>query len=121
MIVDRGLARGAGGGRDLRGHAGVSRPPASRPRSPRPGPYVDDAVARVATAAIADGQAVVAISGFERVGECDVIVFRGGERYRRAVTALVAAGHRGGPAGAGRRPAAGRYQADRPHRGRARG
>jgi hypothetical protein len=55
-------------------------------------PYVDEAVARVASAAAADGQAVVAISAFERVGECDVSVFRGGEYYRRGLTALVAPG-----------------------------
>jgi hypothetical protein len=35
-------------------------------------PYVDEAVARVAVAATADGQAVVAVTPFERVGECDV-------------------------------------------------
>jgi hypothetical protein len=54
--------------------------------------YVDEAVARVADAATADGQAVVAVSGFERVGECDVSVVRGGDRYRRGLTAIVAPG-----------------------------
>jgi hypothetical protein len=55
-------------------------------------PYVDDAVARVATAASQDGQAVVAISGFERSGSCDVTVFRSGQRYGRAVTVIVPPG-----------------------------
>lgn len=55
-------------------------------------PYVDEAVARVADAATADGQAVVAVSAFERVGECDVSVVRSGDRYRRALTAIVAPG-----------------------------
>lgn len=55
-------------------------------------PYVDEAAARVAVAATADGQAVVAVTAFERVGECDVSVFRGGEYYRRGVTAIVTPG-----------------------------
>ena len=55
-------------------------------------PVADEAVARLATAASADGAAAVAISGFENVGPCDVSVFRGGERYRRAVTAIVTPG-----------------------------
>jgi hypothetical protein len=55
-------------------------------------PYVDEAVARVASAVGRDGQAVVAISAFEKVGDCDVSVFRGGVRYGRAATAVVAAG-----------------------------
>jgi hypothetical protein len=55
-------------------------------------PYVDEAVARIALAATEGDQAVVAISAFERVGECDVTTFRGGERYRRNLTALVEPG-----------------------------
>ncbi len=55
-------------------------------------PTVDEAVARIASAATADGAAVVAVSAFEQVGPCDVTVFRGGERYRRGVTAVVAPG-----------------------------
>jgi hypothetical protein len=55
-------------------------------------PYVDDAVAQVAVAATADGQAVVAVTAFERIGECDVSVFRSGEYYRRGLTALVTPG-----------------------------
>jgi hypothetical protein len=55
-------------------------------------PYVDTAIARVAAAATHDGQAVVAISGFERSGPCDVTVFRGGQRYGRAITVIVPPG-----------------------------
>jgi hypothetical protein len=55
-------------------------------------PVVDEAVARIASAAAADGAAVVAVSSFEHVGTCDVTVFRGGERYRRGVTAMVPPG-----------------------------
>jgi hypothetical protein len=55
-------------------------------------PTVDEAVARIASAATADGAAVVAVSAFEHVGACDVTVFRGGERYRRGVTAVVPPG-----------------------------
>ena len=51
-------------------------------------PTVDEAVARIASAAAAEG-AVVAVSPFEHVGACDITVFRGGERYRRGVTAMV--------------------------------
>jgi hypothetical protein len=55
-------------------------------------PFVDEAVARVAMAAAADPGAVVAIGPFEPVGECDVSVFRSGERYRRSVVAVVPPG-----------------------------
>jgi hypothetical protein len=55
-------------------------------------PVVDRAVARIASAATADGQAVAAISGFDRVGECSVTVVRSGERYQRAVTVVVTPG-----------------------------
>jgi hypothetical protein len=55
-------------------------------------PHVDEAVGRVAEAALADGQSVVAVTGFEKVGDCDVSVFRGGERYRRGLTAVVTPG-----------------------------
>jgi hypothetical protein len=55
-------------------------------------PTVDEAVARVATAAASGGGAVVAISPFEHVEVCDVTVFRGGERYRRGVTVVVPPG-----------------------------
>jgi hypothetical protein len=55
-------------------------------------PHVDEVVGRVAEATLADGQAVVAVSGFEKVGDCDVSVFRGGERYRRGLTAVVTPG-----------------------------
>jgi hypothetical protein len=55
-------------------------------------PVVDEAVARLAVAASADGAAVVAVSEFERVGPCDVSVFRGGDRYRRGLTAVVQPG-----------------------------
>lgn len=53
---------------------------------------VDEAIARVAAAVTADGSGVVAVSGFERVGPCDVSVFRGGERYRRGLVAMVSPG-----------------------------
>ncbi len=59
-------------------------------------PVVDEAVARLATAASVDGQAVVAVSDFEHVGSCDVSVFRRGERYRRALTAMVQPGTESG-------------------------
>jgi hypothetical protein len=55
-------------------------------------PVVDQAVVRIASAATADGQAVAAISGFERVGECSVTVLRSGERYQREVTVVVTPG-----------------------------
>lgn len=55
-------------------------------------PVVERATAEVATAASADGHAVVAITGFDRVGECDVTIFRSGERYQRVVTASVGPG-----------------------------
>ena len=55
-------------------------------------PVVNRAVARIASAATADGQAVAAISGFDRVGECSVTVVRSGERYQRAVTVVVTPG-----------------------------
>ena len=55
-------------------------------------PVVDQAVVRIANAATADGQAVAAISGFERVGECAVTVLRSGERYQRLVTVVVTPG-----------------------------
>jgi hypothetical protein len=55
-------------------------------------PAVDAAVARIATAAGGDGDAVVAISGFELVGDCRVTVVRPGVRYQRSVTVIVAPG-----------------------------
>jgi hypothetical protein len=55
-------------------------------------PVVERATAQVATAASVDGHAVVAITGFDRVGECDVTVVRSGERYQRVVDASVAPG-----------------------------
>lgn len=55
-------------------------------------PVVDQAVARVVEAATADGLAVAAISGFDRVGGCSVTVVRAGERYQRVVTVVVAPG-----------------------------
>lgn len=55
-------------------------------------PTVDEAVARIAAAAAADGGAAVALSSFEHVGSCDVTVFRGGERYRRGLTVVVPPG-----------------------------
>jgi hypothetical protein len=59
-------------------------------------PTVDEAVARIAAAAAADGRAAVALSSFEHVG-CSqafphVTVFRAGERYRRGVTVVVPPG-----------------------------
>jgi len=53
---------------------------------------VDEAVARVAVAAAGDPRTVVAVGPFESVAECDVSVFRSGERYRRGVVAVVPAG-----------------------------
>jgi hypothetical protein len=55
-------------------------------------PHVDEAVALLAEAATADGLGVVAVAPFELVGECRVSVFRGGERYRRGLTVVVAPG-----------------------------
>ncbi|HEX6871411.1 MAG TPA: hypothetical protein VF163_09970 [Micromonosporaceae bacterium] len=55
-------------------------------------PVVDRALAHVAAAASGDGRAVVAVSGFDRVGECAVTVFRGGVRYQRSVRVLVPPG-----------------------------
>lgn len=55
-------------------------------------PVVDRAVVAVASAATADGQAVAAISGFDRVGDCAVTLVRPGERYQRAVTVVVTPG-----------------------------
>jgi hypothetical protein len=55
-------------------------------------PYVDEAIARVASAAGAGDTAAVAVSAFEEVGTCRVTVFRGGQRYERAVVAVVAPG-----------------------------
>jgi hypothetical protein len=55
-------------------------------------PVVDQATAQIATAASSDGLAVVAVSGFDRVGGCDVTVLRSGERYQRVVNAFVAPG-----------------------------
>lgn len=55
-------------------------------------PVVDEAIARVAAAITADGAGVVAVSGFERVGECKVSVFRTGARYRRVLLAVVPPG-----------------------------
>ena len=55
-------------------------------------PTVDRAVAEVVSAAAGAGRAVVAISGFDRVGECPVTVLRSGARYQRTVTAYVPVG-----------------------------
>jgi len=59
-------------------------------------PVVDEAIARVASAAATGSvtivPAVVAVGPFERVGPCDVTVFRAGERYRRSLTAVVVPG-----------------------------
>ena len=55
-------------------------------------PVVDEAIARVAAAATADGGGVVAVAGFERVGPCDISVFRDGARYRRVLVAVVPPG-----------------------------
>jgi hypothetical protein len=55
-------------------------------------PVVDEAIARVAAAATADGRGVVAVAGFERVGPCDISVFREGARYRRMLVAVVPPG-----------------------------
>jgi hypothetical protein len=55
-------------------------------------PYADEAAARIATAAQADGQAVAVVSGFDKVGDCRVSLVRSGQRYQRTVTVLVAPG-----------------------------
>jgi hypothetical protein len=55
-------------------------------------PDVDLAAARVALAASQDGQSVVAISDFVRVGDCVISIFRPGERYKREITAVVTPG-----------------------------
>jgi hypothetical protein len=55
-------------------------------------PTADRAAAELATAVLADGQTVVAISGFDRLGDCRVTVVRTGARYRREVLAFVPAG-----------------------------
>jgi hypothetical protein len=52
---------------------------------------VDEAIARVA-AAVAGETAVVAVSGFEDVGSCEVSVFRDGGRYRRGLVVVVPPG-----------------------------
>ena len=52
-------------------------------------PVVDRAVALIAGAAGVDGQAVAAISGFDRVGDCSITLVRPGERYQRTVTVVV--------------------------------
>jgi hypothetical protein len=54
-------------------------------------PVVDEAIARVATV-VTDRGGVVAVSAFEPTGSCDITVFRGGERYHRTLTAVVAPG-----------------------------
>jgi hypothetical protein len=53
-------------------------------------PVVDEAIARVATAA--SGSGVVAVSGFEPLGACDVSVFRDGARFRRTLMVMVPPG-----------------------------
>lgn len=55
-------------------------------------PVVDEAIARLARAVVADGRGVVAVSGFERVAECEVTVFHDGGRYRRILVAVVPPG-----------------------------
>jgi hypothetical protein len=55
-------------------------------------PVVDRAVAEIATAAGSDRQAVVAVSGFDRAGDCSISVVRQGVRYHRVVTVLVPPG-----------------------------
>jgi hypothetical protein len=55
-------------------------------------PYVDAAIARVASAAGAGDSAAVAVSAFEEVDACRVTVFRAGQRYERDVVAVVAPG-----------------------------
>ncbi len=55
-------------------------------------PVVDRAVAEIVGAATMDGNAVAAISGFDRVGDCRVTVLRRGERYQRTVTVVVTPG-----------------------------
>lgn len=55
-------------------------------------PVVDEAIARVAAAATTNGGGVVAVAGFERIGTCDVSVFREGARYRRVLVAVVPPG-----------------------------
>ncbi len=55
-------------------------------------PIVNEAIALVASVVAAEADAVVAVSGFEHVESCDVTVFRGGGRYRRALVAVVPPG-----------------------------
>jgi hypothetical protein len=55
-------------------------------------PYVNDAIARVADAVTANGTGVVAVSGFERVGSCEVTIFRTGVEYQRVLVAVVPPG-----------------------------
>jgi hypothetical protein len=55
-------------------------------------PYVDEAIARVASAAGAGDTAAVAVSAFEEAGTCRVTVFRAGQRYERDVVVVVAPG-----------------------------
>jgi hypothetical protein len=55
-------------------------------------PVVDRAVAEIAAAASVDGNGVVAISGFDRAGDCRVTVMRPGVRYERTVTVVVTPG-----------------------------
>jgi hypothetical protein len=55
-------------------------------------PTVDEATANVARAATAGGRAVVAISGFDRLGDCRITALRRGARYQRIVTAFVSPG-----------------------------
>jgi hypothetical protein len=55
-------------------------------------PYADDAAARIAQAAEADGQAVAVVSGFEKVGDCRISLARSGQRFQRVVTVLVEPG-----------------------------
>jgi hypothetical protein len=55
-------------------------------------PDVDHAIALIASAATADGRAVPVLADFVKAGNCKVSVFRGGERYERALTVLVPAG-----------------------------
>ncbi len=87
-------------------------------------PTVDEATANIARAATAGGRTVVAISGFDRLGDCRITVVRAGARYQRIVTAFVPPGEEaaaldriaaGLPAGYGatvRRGAAPRLTAD---------
>ena len=55
-------------------------------------PVVDEAIARVATAVAAEGAGVVAVSGFDRVQDCDISVVRDGVRYQRALVVVVPPG-----------------------------